>query len=34
MLKVKIKTISHDNKNVTIYQVLPVYQAQGQVLCT
>ena len=32
--EVKFTAISHHDRNVTVYQLVPVYQAQSQALCT
>ena len=34
VLKVKFIAISHHDRNVSIYQLVPVYQAQSQALYT
>lgn len=34
VLKVKFTAISHHERNVTVHQLVPVYQAQSQALCT
>lgn len=34
VLKVKFTAISHHDRNVSIYQLVPVYQAQSQALYT